>query len=238
MTTKLIASISAVGLILASTSGPLRAQPAAGGHDTHHPAETQEAPDSPPDRPEASERGRPDMGAQAMMGHGERHAQMMRFVLTLMDTDGDGALSLEETLVVTDRFFSAIDANDDGRATPEELEGFHGGEMRSPDRTQMPSSMDRQTQDGTAVDRAAASQAYMQAMQTMTQGMADMKMTGDPAKDFAIMMIPHHQSAIDLANVYLQYSDDPELTELTNGIVAEQQREIEFLRVWLQRKGQ
>jgi Ca2+-binding EF-hand superfamily protein len=46
-----------------------------------------------------------------------------------MDTDGDGALSLEEMQAVHARMFAAMDGNDDGRVTPEEMEGFmHGDE--------------------------------------------------------------------------------------------------------------
>lgn len=77
-------------------------------------------------------------------------------------------------------------------------------------------------------------QAYMDAMQTMMEGMASIEMTGDAGVDFAMMMIPHHQSAIDMAEAYLEHGDDPELTELGNEIVSAQQREIEFLETWLE----
>jgi uncharacterized protein (DUF305 family) len=73
----------------------------------------------------------------------------------------------------------------------------------------------------------------MDAMQTMMDDMASMEMTGDPARDFALMMIPHHQSAIDMAEAYLEHGDDPELTNLANEIIAAQQEEIEFLQNWL-----
>jgi uncharacterized protein (DUF305 family) len=76
-------------------------------------------------------------------------------------------------------------------------------------------------------------QAYMDAMQSMMDGMAGMEMTGDASVDFAMMMIPHHQSAIDMAEAYLEHGDDPELTNLANEIIAAQQKEIEFLQNWL-----
>lgn len=100
---------------------------------------------------------------------------------------------------------------------------------RAAQETQMP--------EGMRMDQAVASQAYMDAMRTMMEGMASMEMTGDAAIDFAMMMIPHHQSAIDMARVFLQHSDDPELTELANAIITEQQREIEFLQNWLRERG-
>ena len=77
-------------------------------------------------------------------------------------------------------------------------------------------------------------QAYMDAMQKMRQGMEAMAMTGDAGVDFAMMMIPHHQSAIDMAKAYLEYGDDPELTALAKEVVSAQQREIEFLENWLE----
>ncbi len=79
-----------------------------------------------------------------------------------------------------------------------------------------------------------AGQAYMDAMQTMMEGMVAMQMTGDAGIDFAMMMIPHHQSAIDMAEAYLEHGDDPELTELANEIIAAQTQEIEFLENWLE----
>jgi hypothetical protein len=66
---------------------------------------------------------RGDMMGPGMMGPG-----MMRMMLIVMDTDGDGALSLEEVQAVHARMFAAMDADDDGRVTPEEMEGFMHGE--------------------------------------------------------------------------------------------------------------
>jgi uncharacterized protein (DUF305 family) len=76
--------------------------------------------------------------------------------------------------------------------------------------------------------------AYMDAMQKMTEDMEAIAMTGDAGVDFAKMMIPHHQSAIDMAEAYLEHGDDPELTALANEIVSAQRREIEFLERWLE----
>lgn len=81
---------------------------------------------------------------------------------------------------------------------------------------------------------SAASQAYMDAMKAMDREMAAMPMTGKPGVDFAAMMIPHHQAAIDMAKAYLASGEnDPELTRLSREIIAAQEREIAFLRLWL-----
>jgi uncharacterized protein (DUF305 family) len=91
---------------------------------------------------------------------------------------------------------------------------------------------------GQGMTMEGASQAYMDAMATMDEAMRDMEMTGDAGIDFARMMIPHHQSAIDMAEAYLAEGDDEELRTLSEEIVAEQQREIDFLQEWLDNNAQ
>ena len=84
-----------------------------------------------------------------------------------------------------------------------------------------------------------ASKAYMDAMQTMSDEMGAMKMSGKSGVDFATMMIPHHQSAIDMAKAYLESDDkDSELVKLSNEIIAAQETEIAFLKAWLEKNGQ
>ena len=55
--------------------------------------------------------------------------------------------------------------------------------------------------------------AMQAAMQHMQQGMA-MPMSGDPDRDFATMMIPHHPGAIDMARIELESGKDPQLREM------------------------
>lgn len=83
-----------------------------------------------------------------------------------------------------------------------------------------------------------ASKAYVAAMDKMDADMKHMTMTGKPGVDFAAMMIPHHQAAIDMAKAYLASSEkDAELMKLSQEIIAAQEREIAFLRKWLAAPG-
>jgi len=83
-------------------------------------------------------------------------------------------------------------------------------------------------------DMNDASKAYMEAMKKMDREMGAMEMSDKPGVDFAQMMIPHHQSAIDMAKAYLESGEnDPELVQLSREIVAAQEKEIAFLKSWL-----
>ena len=77
----------------------------------------------------------------------------------------------------------------------------------------------------------------MQAMDRMDSAMIAAKPTNDPDRDFAAMMIPHHQGAIDMAKVELIYGHDPVLRRLAEGIIVEQQQEIELMRRSLQERS-
>jgi len=81
-----------------------------------------------------------------------------------------------------------------------------------------------------------ADKAFASTMKTMMDGM-HVKPTGKPDKDFALMMIPHHQGAIDMAKVELQYGTDPELRQLATDIVAAQEKEIAQMKAWLEKNG-
>ncbi len=73
-----------------------------------------------------------------------------------------------------------------------------------------------------------------EAMDTMDHGMS-VAPTGDSDADFARMMIPHHQGAIDMAKAELQFGRNPVLRRLAQGIIVEQQQEIELMRRELKR---
>jgi uncharacterized protein (DUF305 family) len=69
------------------------------------------------------------------------------------------------------------------------------------------------------------------AMKTMNDAMM-VPSTGNADQDFVAMMLPHHQGAVDMAKVELQYGHDPELRRLAQSIVTAQEKEIALMRTW------
>lgn len=72
-----------------------------------------------------------------------------------------------------------------------------------------------------------------EAMAVMDRDMKNAAMTGDPDHDFAAMMIPHHQGAVDMAKVELLYGKDPVLRRLAQEIIVTQEQEIEVMSMRL-----
>ncbi len=83
-----------------------------------------------------------------------------------------------------------------------------------------------------AADAPASTKAYEAAMANMMKNMAQ-PYTGNPDVDFMKSMIPHHQGAIDMAKVALQFAKDPEVLKLAQGVVTAQKAEIAFMKDWL-----
>ncbi|MET3217276.1 UNVERIFIED_ORG: uncharacterized protein (DUF305 family) [Burkholderia territorii] len=55
--------------------------------------------------------------------------------------------------------------------------------------------------------------------------------------DFVAHMAPHHQGAIDMAQVELKYGKDPTLRQLASRIVAAQRDEIALMERWQKERG-
>jgi uncharacterized protein (DUF305 family) len=105
--------------------------------------------------------------------------------------------------------------------------------MQGMDHSQMGGGMTMGTPKG---DQGEASKAYAKANAAMHTGM-DITFTGNADVDFAKGMIPHHQGAIDMAKIVLQYGKDAEIRTLAEGIVKAQEGEIAFMNAWLAKNG-
>lgn len=78
-------------------------------------------------------------------------------------------------------------------------------------------------------------QAYQASMMTMMGGMHGQR-DADINTRFVTGMIPHHQAAIAMAEVVLEYSDDAILRNMAQAVVREQNREIREMRDWMNRQ--
>lgn len=68
---------------------------------------------------------------------------------------------------------------------------------------------------------------------------ADMsiKFTGNADVDFVRGMIPHHQGAIDMAEVVLKHGKDAAVRKLARTIIREQKKEIAWMNAWLKKNA-
>ncbi len=88
--------------------------------------------------------------------------------------------------------------------------------------------MDMMPKDGDAESTKAFKQADMKMMKDMA-----VPYTGDTDIDFRTKMIPHHQGAIEMAKVALQYAKDPATKAMAEAIIAAQEKEIAEMQAWL-----
>ena len=77
-----------------------------------------------------------------------------------------------------------------------------------------------------------AKEAFKEVNDAMMHHMAGTPLTGDADKDFAMMMIPHHQGAIDMANIELKHGKDGTLRAMAKMIVEAQEKEIKEIQDW------
>jgi uncharacterized protein (DUF305 family) len=92
---------------------------------------------------------------------------------------------------------------------------------------------------GAQVSNSARS--FMREMETglkqMDTDMASAAMNGQADHDFAAMMIPHHQGAIEMAKAELRYGTDEVMRRLAEEILVDQQSEIDAMNLWLDKRA-
>ena len=82
-----------------------------------------------------------------------------------------------------------------------------------------------------ALGQSPSTAAYQASMAKMDKGM-DVPYTGYADADFVAGMIPHHQGAIDMAEIELKYGHDQKIRDLAARIVASQTHEIGVMQKW------
>jgi EF hand len=139
-----LSRVAALAIVIAaSIVSPAAAQTTAA--EPHHPesalAQATPAPGSggAGGQGQSSQPAQPGMMPPAMMGQGMMgrmmqpgggmstmgmHGPMMKIMFAVADVNGDGGLSFEEVTTVHRRIFERVDANKDGKVTPEEVQAF------------------------------------------------------------------------------------------------------------------
>jgi uncharacterized protein (DUF305 family) len=81
-----------------------------------------------------------------------------------------------------------------------------------------------------------AAKAFTEANAKMHKDMTII-FSGNADVDFARGMIPHHQGAIDMAEIVLRYGKDASVKKLANEIIGAQKTEIAQMQAWLAKNG-
>jgi Domain of unknown function (DUF305) len=88
-----------------------------------------------------------------------------------------------------------------------------------------------------AATGATAEAAYREAMDRMHGPMMQGIANADPDAAFVLGMIPHHQGAVDMAEIVLKFGKDARNQHLAREIIGAQRREIGEMREWLKQKN-
>ena len=82
----------------------------------------------------------------------------------------------------------------------------------------------------------AATKAFIEANARMHKDMA-LKFTGDADIDFVKGMTPHHEGAVAMAKIVLQYGKDTDVKAFAESIIKAQESEIAWMKDWLAKHG-
>jgi hypothetical protein len=197
---------------IALTSSLLAAQAFAqeGGHDGHHPpASAPQAQQKPPEP--AAGRGGPMAGM--MGGMMEGMGPMMQKMMQGMPEHCRTTMQKmpQACLAMMDKM-------------------MQGGPVSA-----APGAVPHAGHTGASKPAEPHLRAYAEAMDKMHADMGN-ALRGDADEAFARGMIPHHQAAIDMARVVLQYGKDEQMRKLATDVIREQAREIAEMADWLRKR--
>ena len=99
---------------------------------------------------------------------------------------------------------------------------------------QMVMAMDK----GASLSPSQFTQDMDASMKLMDHEMSAAPMDGNADHDFAAMMTPHHQGAIDMAKAELSHGRDPTMRRLAEEIIADQKSEIDLMNLWMRKHAE
>lgn len=79
----------------------------------------------------------------------------------------------------------------------------------------------------------AQKSAFDAVMMKMHEEMGKAETTGNVDVDFVLGMIPHHQGAVDMAEIEMRQGKDPAIKKLAAEIIKSQRTEIDMMKKWL-----
>ena len=79
--------------------------------------------------------------------------------------------------------------------------------------------------------------ALMLTMDRMHAAMNESRLTGNVDADFRRMMVTHHQSAIEMARIYLRHGRDPQLRASAETIIRTHEEELRSLQAGTTQAG-
>jgi Cu/Ag efflux protein CusF len=80
--------------------------------------------------------------------------------------------------------------------------------------------------------------AFERVREVMNNRFRDMKLTGDPDRDFAAILIAHHEDLIFLSKTQLEHGGDRQMRQLAQKVLDEQQKQISEVKEWQVRSRQ
>lgn len=81
--------------------------------------------------------------------------------------------------------------------------------------------------------QSPATKEFEAAMDKMHGPMMKGIMDQDPDVAFVQGMIPHHEGAVAMAKTVLKYGKDPEIRQLAENVIRDQDKEIKKMQDWL-----
>lgn len=87
-----------------------------------------------------------------------------------------------------------------------------------------------------AEGKSEGSQELHQTMMDGMQRMQSMQPSGNVDKDFAEMMVMHHQSAMQMAKEQIEHGKSPEMKAMARKMMESQQKEAAQLEQWLSKQ--